>query len=106
MVGVGFGRRGLRPSRSLPVLHTPPHAVEGHYDVGRRGLRAACPEDGPVLAVVLDGPYARGGLDQRLVAVVVVLRRKTGSPKSEVRSRYRRILIQAVGDVGEFSRYN
>ena len=73
MVGVGFGRRGLRPSRSFPVLHTPSHAVEGHDDVGRRGLRAACPEDGPVLAVVLDGPYAGGGLDQRLVAVVVEL---------------------------------
>ncbi len=73
VIGVGFGRRGLRPSRSLPVLDTPSYAVEGHDDVGRRRRRAACPEDGPVLTVVLDGPDARGGLDQRLVAVVVEL---------------------------------
>ena len=59
VVGVGFGHRGLRPSRSFQVLYTPSHAVEGHDDVGRCRLRAACPENWSVLAVVLDGPYAR-----------------------------------------------
>ena len=36
------------------IVDTPSHAVEGHDDVGHCGRYAACPEDGAVLAVVLD----------------------------------------------------
>ena len=74
------------------ILHCPhfdaaAHAVEGHRDHGVAGL----PADGAVFGVVNDRPNARLGLDEGLIAIVVVLGREVVN---------RRVLIEVIGGVG------
>ena len=75
----------------LDILHSPTHAVEGHYYV----RAAALPQDGAVLAVVGDGPYSSRSLYERLVAVVVELRQESARAFHDVR-----VLVEGVGGIG------
>ena len=74
------------------ILHCPhfdaaAHAVEGHRDHGVAGL----PADGAVFGVVNDRPNARLGLDEGLIAIVVVLGREVVDGG---------VLVEIVGGVG------
>ena len=71
----------------LLVEGAPPHAVEGHRDHGVAGL----PADGAVLSIVDDRPNARLGLDEGLIAIVVVLWREVIDLG---------VLVEIVGGVG------
>ena len=89
VVGIGRGRDGARPSRTvghrLEVFDAAAHAVVLHHDV----RRAARPQHRAVLGVVHHRPDTGGGLHERLVAVKVV-------QGSEVSRRGRR--GRGVGD--------
>ena len=74
------------------ILHCPhfdaaAHAVEGHRDHGVAGL----PADGAVFGIVDYRPNARLGLDEGLIAIVVVLGREVIDGG---------VLVERVGGVG------
>ena len=74
------------------ILHCPhfnaaTHTVEGHRDHGIAGL----PADRTVFGVILHRPNAGGGLDERLIAIGVVLGREVVDGD---------VLVEIVGGVG------
>ena len=78
--------------RFLAILHrahfdAAAHAVKGHGDYCVAGL----PTDGAVLGVIGDGPNAGFGLDEGLIAIVVVLGREVVDGS---------VLVEVVGRVG------
>ena len=77
---VGIGRLSAH-------FDTAAHAVEGHRDHGVAGF----PADGSVFGIVDDRPDTGLGLDERLVAVGVVLRHETVNL---------RVLVEIIGGVG------
>ena len=79
--------RGDLPGAGLAILHAAAKAVKGHRD-DRVALR---PADGSILGVVDNRPNAGLGLDERLVAVGVVLRHEVVNGG---------VLVEIIGGVG------
>ena len=84
---------------ALDVLDAPPHAVEEHLDI--RAVGCARPVHRAVFGVVCHLPHAGFGLDERLVAVEVVLGLKIFTQSRRVaKVGYLGVLVERVGDVG------
>ena len=87
VVVVDEALEGFRAILHRAHFDAAPHAVEGHGDHGVTGL----PTDGAVLGIVDDRPNARLGLDEGLIAIVVVLWREVIDGG---------VLVEIVGGVG------
>ena len=87
VVVVDEALEGFRAILHRAHFDAAPHAVEGHGDHGVTGL----PTDGAVLGIVDDRPNARLGLDEGLIAIVVVLWREVIDGG---------VLVELVGGVG------